>query len=277
MPQPLKQHLGFQRHGQGKTLRIRRIPVFTLIELLVVIAIIAILAAMLLPALSRAKLKAKRVQCVNNQKQLGIALILYADDSNDSMPAYLDWACWGGKKGTGQPTAAATYGWNVPDTARPVNPYSKNVDLYHCPGDKGDPWYMTGNLQSCFDAWGNSYLLPWRQTGLVDAGTGANSSLGYSYYGIEALGGDAKTDGNKAMKVSEIARKPTTKIVLVDWPGAPDRTLDEVSTWHTDRGKGLFNILYGDNHVQGYLFKASERYPVTPWGALVDPDSRGYW
>jgi prepilin-type N-terminal cleavage/methylation domain-containing protein/prepilin-type processing-associated H-X9-DG protein len=102
---------------------------FTLIELLVVIAIIAILAALLLPALGRAKLKAQGVQCMNNHRQLAIAWRMYTEDAND----VLLYASASGL-GSSNATWASTWCTGRMDFSgsNPSN-WDPNADIYHSP------------------------------------------------------------------------------------------------------------------------------------------------
>ena len=86
----------------------RKLQLFTLIELLVVIAIIAILAAMLLPALSKARAKARAISCVNNLKQLGLSTITYTMDASHYPPKYYVDAA--GNRITGMTFMGTTYG-----------------------------------------------------------------------------------------------------------------------------------------------------------------------
>ena len=118
---------------------------FTLIELVVVIAIIAILAAMLLPALSRAKLKAQGIYCMNNHRSLMLAWRMYVDDNQDQLPYASELR--NTTNGTIGAWITGTLDFNPgnrsnwdPDqdiTKSPLWPYcGKNLSIWRCPSDR---------------------------------------------------------------------------------------------------------------------------------------------
>ena len=216
---------------------------FTLIELLVVIAIIAILAAMLLPALARAKEKAKQTYCINNEHQMAVAFQLYTSENNEFYPIQNGWAALGGQRPTNAIVSglASDYGGREYETNRPLNAYVGNVNVFHCPADKGDS--LMPGLTSCWDAWGNSYLVEW------------NNNL-YRVATVTGSGGKYLS-ASPSIKSSTVGMRSATKIILGDWPWQGNRSDSApASIWHNNSGQRNEAMLFGDGHSEFFKFPA---------------------
>ncbi len=276
---------------------------FTLVELLVVIAIVGLLIAVLLPSLGKARDTARRVQCLSNLRQIGIACIAYTVDNKGSYPWHEYWYNQIGPKGNVsefglapfQPTDQTGLRSDSGIIAeRPLNAYvGQNPTVASCPSDLGDAEAKKALVTSCFLAYGTSYQIQWNSP--------TNSSpAGMSNFGVVPVtGASSIATGARVYNLNYPAAKLgcaiqfngvnyigswSKKIVMGDFNWNNNRLIsDSRVLWHkpNKRNTRQQNILFGDGHAEFFTFPPSYDDPslTNLYGIdrFVNENANGYW
>jgi prepilin-type N-terminal cleavage/methylation domain-containing protein/prepilin-type processing-associated H-X9-DG protein len=241
------------RHDPPAVTRPGAAACFTLIELLVVIAIIAILAALLLPALTKAKAKAKQAACVNNLRQIGIGVVMYVTDFRGYPGCY---------SVVPQPYAV----W----PPRLLSVMSNNRGVFYCPAARADSAWDT-NVNKTLGAIGPDNIRD-----PFGIGVPSRFSLAYNDWGLGqsllgtpqsnlGLGGDINGPVHVAYVTDSQVIRPAEMIMLGDaraypnpaavgvWPANLDPTQSD--QWPSSRHNGRMDLMFCDGHAEAALRK----------------------